>query len=135
MMDDFGLRVREVRENQAALRAMTEERTALGEHCHKQKAQLDQRSREVELLHKHVLGLQKEVAQHLRKQKALHTELAIARREDTAACVICLEHSASHVVVPCGHLSLCEACCPILSDGLCPVCRQPSEKIIRVFQP
>lgn len=48
------------------------------------------------------------------------------------ACVICLQAQASHALVPCGHLVLCEACSRTVDK--CPLCRAKSEGMLRIFQ-
>jgi hypothetical protein len=65
--------------------------------------------------------------------------LASPLNEDLRACVICEAQECTHALVPCGHLCLCAACVKMLIDeaeelSLCPVCRQPSSKAIRVQQ-
>merc|ERR1712096_176126 len=49
-----------------------------------------------------------------------------------AKCVICLQKTATHIVVPCGHQGLCEVCTGF-SHCHCPYCRGPVEKIMKVF--
>ena len=63
--------------------------------------------------------------------------LASPLNEDSRTCVICEAQECTHALVPCGHLCLCAACVKMLIDedeelSLCPVCRQPSSKAIRV---
>lgn len=51
-------------------------------------------------------------------------------------CVICLENPRSHAFVPCGHLCSCETCASESmrrGENQCPLCRQRSEKAIRIF--
>ena len=52
-----------------------------------------------------------------------------------AKCSICISNTKSHVIVPCGHKSICGECAPhILQTGICPICRTPIESIIKVFE-
>jgi hypothetical protein len=39
-------------------------------------------------------------------------------------CVICFEGEKTHLILPCGHLALCERCAGLMGDQLhkCPVC-------------
>lgn len=120
-LDDFESHAREVRENQATLKAFSD-------RCYKIQAQLDQRTREVHAFQQLTLKLQTELAQCQRKKQVLEQDVA-------ASCVICLAAPAAFVMVPCGHLALCGACCPCLPDKLCPVCRQSTEQKIRLFRP
>ena len=49
-------------------------------------------------------------------------------------CVICLDKSASHAIVPCGHRAVCETCGDKLCAGqACPVCRRKIEDVRRIF--
>lgn len=48
--------------------------------------------------------------------------------DDEEACVICLAERRDTVLVPCGHVVLCQDCCTDVMDGgskECPVCRVP----------
>lgn len=51
-------------------------------------------------------------------------------------CAVCLSTRATHAFVPCGHRCVCEGCAKVLrftSRRACPLCRQPSSCIIRVW--
>jgi len=48
----------------------------------------------------------------------------------TAECAVCWE-AATHLVSPCGHFCLCEACSRGMSQ--CPICRGGVQSIIKVF--
>jgi multidrug efflux pump subunit AcrA (membrane-fusion protein) len=53
-----------------------------------------------------------------------------------ALCVVCMDAPKQCVVVPCMHMSTCEACTQqLLQQGAesCPVCRGPIESTTRVF--
>lgn len=50
--------------------------------------------------------------------------------QDDDGCVICLEASRTHVVVPCGHLCLCERCAVVKE---CPLCRASAQMVMKVF--
>ena len=50
-------------------------------------------------------------------------------------CTICISNTKSHVIVPCGHKSICGECSPrILQDGTCPICRENIQCIIKVYE-
>lgn len=52
------------------------------------------------------------------------------------ACVICLDNKATHVLIPCGHLALCNDCAKNrLSDlhNICPLGRCVFQDAIKVF--
>jgi len=122
LLDDFESHAREVRENQATLKAFSD-------RCYKIQANLDQRTREVQAFQQLTMKLQTELARSQREKQAL------LEQDAAASCVICLAAPATFVMVPCGHLALCGACCPCLPDKLCPVCRQSTEQKIRLFRP
>lgn len=54
------------------------------------------------------------------------------QREDASKCVVCMERPRSHVLIPCGHLCVCDVCALIVHT--CPLDR--SEVVSRhlVFQ-
>ena len=52
---------------------------------------------------------------------------------DDQLCVICLESLKTHVLVPCGHLSLCGKCVIGMEDKPCPVCRTTVVMSMKVF--
>lgn len=52
---------------------------------------------------------------------------------DCGVCVICMDATSTHVVVPCGHVCLCETCAALDHDRSCPFCRAEITSIIRIF--
>lgn len=48
---------------------------------------------------------------------------------DEHLCVICLENARDEVLVPCGHMVLCQACCVNVMETTneCPMCREKIE--------
>ena len=50
-------------------------------------------------------------------------------------CVICLGAPAELVLVPCGHLCVCQECQARMVEPTCPVCREPVRERVRVFHP
>ena len=78
--------------------------------------------------------------QLIQRQWQLSSELAIAKSHlsrDDALCTICMEETVSVVLVPCGHLCLCESCCGrhITSSQQCPICRENISMATRVYFP
>ena len=56
--------------------------------------------------------------------------------EEEALCVVCMDARKQHVMVPCMHVCVCEACAQRLLDARtphCPVCRTPVDHSTRVF--
>jgi len=52
-----------------------------------------------------------------------------------AKCSICISNTKSHIIVPCGHKSICGDCAPkILNAGMCPICRTSIQSIIKVYE-
>ncbi|KAL1521422.1 hypothetical protein AB1Y20_021086 [Prymnesium parvum] len=51
--------------------------------------------------------------------------------EREGECVVCLAAPADHVLVPCGHACCCPDCCRTIS--LCPICRAPVERAVRLY--
>lgn len=47
-------------------------------------------------------------------------------------CVVCLSNPKEIIVIPCGHVCLCEDCATKIND-LCPVCRQSIEQKMVAF--
>ena len=56
--------------------------------------------------------------------------------EEESVCVVCMDAPKQHVMVPCMHVCVCEACAQRLLDAQtphCPVCRTPVRETARVF--
>jgi len=52
--------------------------------------------------------------------------------EDAGLCKICMDKKAEYAIQPCGHKCLCVNC----KDAellLCPICRQPKQRIQKIF--
>jgi hypothetical protein len=69
-------------------------------------------------------------------------ESAAGRRE--AACIVCLDAPRTHAYVPCGHFCVCFSCAKrqakqryttASAHSSCPVCQQPSTRVMRIFIP
>uniref|UniRef100_A0A0G4GME0 RING-type domain-containing protein n=1 Tax=Chromera velia CCMP2878 TaxID=1169474 RepID=A0A0G4GME0_9ALVE len=48
-------------------------------------------------------------------------------------CVICLTRRDDVAFDPCGHVCCCHQCAESLAQKLCPICRKPIEKMLRIF--
>lgn len=68
----------------------------------------------------------------LEQIKAAMEELGIEEEGligDEHLCVVCLENARDEVLVPCGHMVLCQDCCAdiMASTNECPMCRETIE--------
>jgi hypothetical protein len=57
-----------------------------------------------------------------------------------AACVVCLDAPRTHAYVPCGHFCVCFSCAKQQAKSAskyssCPVCQQPSTRVMKIFIP
>jgi hypothetical protein len=62
---------------------------------------------------------------------------AAPQLEEEALCVVCMDAPKQHVIVPCGHQCVCEACAQQLTQTTspsCPVCRAPIQETTRVYK-
>lgn len=52
-------------------------------------------------------------------------------------CIVCMDKARDSVLLPCGHLGVCIDCgnSLITTTRTCPICRQPIDKVQRVYQP
>ena len=51
-------------------------------------------------------------------------------------CVVCFDAPKDHIIVPCGHMCVCEACAEQLTKTrtpTCPVCRRAIRETVKVF--
>ena len=53
--------------------------------------------------------------------------------EDNKVCVVCMDAPLQMVLVPCGHMCVCEECAQQISQ--CPICRKPTQSTMKVFIP
>ena len=75
------------------------------------------------------------------RTKQLHSELGSGSgtsqldAEETM-CVVCFDAPKDHLVLPCKHLCVCEACAEQLTNTrtpTCPVCREHGQQTMKVF--
>jgi hypothetical protein len=53
-------------------------------------------------------------------------------------CVVCIDATTDHAVIPCGHVCLCSTCGPRLArtrHARCPICREPVQSLQKLFFP
>jgi chromosome segregation ATPase len=124
------------------LRLANEERYALEHRCKKAELERDtlqelfwRKRQELETLLKSSAELGDELRSCNARLAAAETEKQAlhAKCEDQSNCVICLDHFADHVVIPCGHLAICRTCSAAAATQ-CPVCRQSVDLIVQVYR-
>jgi len=106
---------------------------------------MDDKAAEIKDLHEKLERTSQVHAAELEKVQELHKAemssflLDLTGRqppdEMIGKCVLCLDGVSSHASVPCGHLAFCGACAAERPSPECPVCRQPSQCIVRIFKP
>jgi len=56
-----------------------------------------------------------------------------------AECVICCSEMATHAMVPCGHLALCQSCAAGMKAAnkkhRCPMCKSEIQSFLKIFKP
>lgn len=55
----------------------------------------------------------------------------VVDEEDENLCVVCLEKPISHVLIPCGHMCVCEDCAGKLHE--CPLDRRVIDSVTKVY--
>jgi hypothetical protein len=54
--------------------------------------------------------------------------------KNRGTCIICLERSSTYAFVPCGHLCICDHCTSFENVcDKCPICRNHSQQVMKVF--
>ena len=78
--------------------------------------------------------MEKEIQQNEKASKTDIPEIIVSNKNP---CVICLgPKNEFYVLMPCMHSSLCETCCNEITKPArpqCPSCRQPIERISKIF--
>jgi len=57
--------------------------------------------------------------------------------EEAKECKICFDAEINTVIVPCGHLCVCEPCSKLITkdkNARCPICKQAVQKIVKTFK-
>lgn len=83
----------------------------------------------------HQMWMQSE-DEKLQLQKELHASKQVLQENQSKGfCVVCLDQQASHAMLPCGHLALCEDCSKDPGRfSECLICRQEVHSLVRIFQ-
>lgn len=97
------------------------------------------------IANKHTIKLQAIVSEIREKLDAVAEELNVIRNFIKTGvkelvpsdeikpnmCIICLDNTISHALVPCGH-TLCKECCDKIEED-CPSCRSPMSDVLKIF--
>ena len=67
------------------------------------------------------------------RKSALVIQGTLQRHREDSVCVVCQESQKTVVLVPCGHLCLCEDCSEIEQLVSCPLCRKEIIQRIKTF--
>jgi hypothetical protein len=81
------------------------------------------------------LGMQRDALRLQQVQAHLGVPPAALQDEETL-CVLCMDAPKDHIIIPCGHQCVCEACAEELKkarSSLCPFCRTPINATFKVF--
>ncbi len=60
-------------------------------------------------------------------------EPGIEAKEGEESCAVCFDNVPNTVLDPCGHMKICIPCLHQLDKFICPICRKPIIKAIKVF--
>lgn len=116
--------------------------------CTRAEAELEQRDDDLAFLRQELEALREQKAADMdemcalrlqlqeseRDRQELRSELAtLASRDEAAGCVVCLDGAKSHAAIPCGHLAFCAGCAGATAATHCPVCRAPTDGVLRIF--
>lgn len=56
------------------------------------------------------------------------------QQEENNHCIVCMDKEINVVLVPCGHMIMCDGCANKLTNKSCPTCRKPITQIVKVFK-
>ena len=79
---------------------------------------------------------QREALDRAVNEEAQERSCAAAGPEESEECVICMDQRKSHIIVPCGHMCVCQACAErVTEEGeICPICRTAVTMILPVYR-
>ena len=85
------------------------------------------------------LGMQRDALRLQEAQAQLGSSSVVppaAPQDEETLCVLCMDAPKDHMIAPCGHQCVCEACAEKLKKArhaLCPFCRTPISATFKVF--
>ena len=59
---------------------------------------------------------------------------AATEADDDPLCVVCIERTKTHILVPCGHQIVCEGCAADCPKRPCPICRVLCQSVMKVHK-
>eukprot|EP01114_Cavostelium_apophysatum_P002560 TRINITY_DN1227_c0_g1_i1.p1 TRINITY_DN1227_c0_g1~~TRINITY_DN1227_c0_g1_i1.p1 ORF type:complete len:425 (+),score=107.88 TRINITY_DN1227_c0_g1_i1:59-1333(+) len=78
-----------------------------------------------------------------KKQKTEHDNASSSssnskeEEDDSKECKVCMDNPINTVLVPCGHLCVCESCSQLLTknkhSALCPICKGKIKSVVKTF--
>ena len=83
------------------------------------------------------LSVQSETLRMQQMQAQLGSSVVPPADAEETMCVVCFDAPKDHILVPCYHLCVCEACANLLTQmdkPTCPICRAAIQQTNRVFQ-
>jgi len=122
-----------------AMRCLSAAHQTIGQSLNDKAAQIKELHANLDRMSQlHATDLEKVRKHHEAETAAILNQMAASRMALEGCggkCVLCLDGLTSHASVPCGHLAFCGVCAAERPTPTCPVCRQPSQCIVRIFKP
>lgn len=72
-----------------------------------------------------------EVKEQLHQLHKMQEE--IREKQEQSTCVVCMDREINVVLIPCGHLIMCNHCAESLASKKCPTCRQTISQVVKVY--
>ena len=65
--------------------------------------------------------------------RPMSTQAAMVEEENVSdVCIVCLDATSTHAMIPCGHKCVCAACASVVGEH-CPVCRTSCQGSMHIF--
>ena len=52
---------------------------------------------------------------------------------DDFKCIICLDKPKNIILKPCMHMAMCRECLKRLQTGVCPICKETIQDVVKIF--
>jgi len=121
-------------DKEAIIRALNDDRAALAAFCERREAEIKRLKGELWTMRADLWMSRADVLEAREAEASMRRTLERQQRAQ-GICVVCLDALAAIAAIPCGHLALCEECAQQFSGDTfpCPVCRQPTESLLRIY--